>query len=115
MRFAHSREARSDVDLADDLVAAQAPCSKGESMKPTPKSTRGMILSPNDWPRWPVLPMKRHGDRKPNCGLIIGDPSDGKVWFVPGANAFRADQEFIDKNAIRITIDDLIAQGWMVD
>lgn len=84
-------------------------------MKPTPKTDREMILSPNDWPKWPVLPMKRRADRNPSCGIIVGDPFDGKIWFVPGANAFRIDDEFIKQHAIKITIDDLLAQGWVID
>jgi len=75
-----------------------------------------MILSPNDWPKWPLLPMKRHGDRSPNCGIIIGDPSkQGTVYFVPGAYIFRLNEEQTTRDGIMVSAVSLLNEGWQVD
>jgi hypothetical protein len=81
----------------------------------TPTTDKEMILSPNSWPSWPILPMKRSGNQSPSCGLIVGDPNNGKVYFVPGANIWHIDDEFIKNNGSFVQVDALLAQGWTVD
>jgi hypothetical protein len=72
------------------------------------------ILNPDRWPFWPKLPMIRH-DQKPNVGIIYGDPSNGEVMFVPGANVFSVTGIQIAKDGVKVNIDELLAQGWKVD
>ena len=81
--------------------------------QPARKTDKQMILSPDDWPKWPLLPMIKRGD-DPACGVIVGDPQGDYVWFVTPAYVFRITEAEINK-VVRWHVDDLIADGWEVD
>lgn len=72
-----------------------------------------MILSPDDWPKWPFLPMIRRGEN-PGSGIIYGDPKDDKVLFIPNVNLWRLSDEDMEQGSLR-NIDELLAEGWQVD
>lgn len=75
-----------------------------------------MIMHPNNWPKWPLLPMKRHGDRTPSCGVIVGDPSKfGTVCFLPGAYIFRMPEDTQTRETQIVPALQLLEDGWQVD
>ena len=81
-----------------------------------PKTDREMMLDPDSWGRWPLLPLKRPRSEEPNCAMIVGDPTkEGTVYLVPGANIWHIDDEFIAKNGSFVPVDDVLAQGWEID
>jgi len=86
---------------------------KPKAQKTTPKTDREMILSPDDWPKWPLLPMKKHAPDY-RCGVIVGDPKDNQVYFIPDAYIWRIEQDQLRKGSM-VEIDDLLSQGWVVD
>lgn len=73
-----------------------------------------MMTTPDQWPQWPFLPLKRRGETK--AGLLYGDPrDDGRIivyivnMFSPMLDLKAADQiEYVDAQA---AVDD----GWRVD
>jgi hypothetical protein len=83
--------------------------------------SRNMMKNPNNWPIWPVLPIKNHRDRKPGQfprlgALIDVGPADGtpEPHFVEGC--IYQDTTFEGaKAAPKADIDKLIADGWVVD
>ena len=78
-----------------------------------PKTDREMILDPDSWPKWPILPLVRRG-RDVSCAIIYGDPGkDGQVLFVEGANMYTGKDSW--KNGVLRQVDDVLADGWVVD
>jgi hypothetical protein len=73
------------------------------------------ILLPNKWPKWPFLPMKTVGP-DPKCGLIVGDPNfaTNMVVFLEGANVWHYAEDDRTKASTR-DIDELLAEGWVID
>jgi hypothetical protein len=78
------------------------------------KVTKHMLATPNDWPIWPVLPIKRYANQgdSPEMGYVLGDP----VWPL----------KVYAGNIYEISTDDPIAgeytdaegfldAGWVVD
>jgi hypothetical protein len=80
-----------------------------------PKTDREKILSPDHWPRWPILPLKRSASAKPNIGCIVGDPEGENVYFVPDMNMYGIDDDRIAVNGRSVNVDELIKEGWIVD
>lgn len=77
---------------------------------------RDFILSDLEWPRWPLLPVKRYGtEPMAETGLI---QADDKTTVIFG-NLFDLPKTAKDWKALkRITYDSieaLLADGWKVD
>lgn len=76
---------------------------------------RQMILTEDDWPRWPVLPVKRH--TRENF-LELGCILSGSLNVVRVANMFQLSGT-VDLSTIpSVTypdVDALLADGWRVD
>jgi hypothetical protein len=80
----------------------------------TQPTDREWILDPNRWPKWPLCPMKKRGANE--CGVIVGDPDkNGKVFFVEGANIWHYDEDYSRAHGRPVMVDDLLADGWVVD
>jgi hypothetical protein len=81
------------------------------------KDDRGMILHPNLWPKWPYLPVKRRleGGSFPETGVIwIGTKFN--IYFVNLFDMPKSAEEFKATNHIPYNnVDELIADGWIVD
>jgi len=83
--------------------------------KTKPKTDREMILSPDHWSRWPILPLKRSSSAEPSIGCVVGDPEGENVYFVPGMNLWDVDDDRIAVNGRNVNVDELIKEGWIVD
>ncbi len=77
-----------------------------------------MIDSPNKWPKWPLLPIKkREGIGLSHCAVIIDhNRSDGKIRIRTGVSVW----DRIEKiNTAEIEVFDsteaLVDAGWIVD
>lgn len=82
----------------------------------------GMMVRPDLWPGWPVLPMKRYvGNDKTGKQMepgILISRADDKYLFIPGANIFE-NVKTDDPRVTPLGKDDLqtmvIEEGWVVD
>jgi len=74
-----------------------------------------LILNPDKWSKWPMLPLKRQASYSPDCGLIVGDPIGDVVYFVPNVNIWHPDKEKIEKTGRNVRVDELLKEGWVVD
>jgi hypothetical protein len=84
-----------------------------------------MMRSPREWPRWPLLPLKRggHGGRPLEVAILIemGLTDAGKpvsYGFIEGVDMYRFAEEtakFRDKVVLNVDPARLIADGWKVD
>ena len=74
------------------------------------RDDKAMMLSPDKWPRWPVLPLKRSTNRGfPETGFI----TEGK-WIVYLTNLW--EPNFSDCEKIGYAdVDGLLSDGWVVD
>jgi hypothetical protein len=80
----------------------------------SPPNDREFIFSPDDWPKWPFLPLIKRGP-DPACAVIWGDPKDGKVYFVPDVYIFRVNLEDLKTKGVLRSVDDILAEGWVID
>lgn len=86
------------------------------------RDDKAMMSSPDRWPRWPWLPMKRHvnghsdldlgllhADAFPDqpCKIYKGNLFEGKLHYFP-----LADQAFWSEYP---NFDAVLADGWIVD
>lgn len=80
-----------------------------------PGDDKEMILSEGLWPNWPLLPVKRPSDDFYECGLIWA----GDVTTVVIANLFQLPLTPEQVGSVRTyeygSVDDLLADGWVVD
>lgn len=82
---------------------------------------RGMVLHPDLWPKWPILPVKRRlynadGTFKDlECGLM----SEATKFTVLLVNMFmfpKTKEDFSNlKRYFYDNVDDLLEDGWVVD
>jgi hypothetical protein len=72
-----------------------------------------MILDPDRWPMFPLLPMKRYENRKlTSFGWIVaGSPTKIHLRSLDTLRADLKDSEVIEYGSV----DDLLAAGWIVD
>lgn len=81
------------------------------------------MLNPRKWPNWPYQTIKNNHNRKPGafprCGLLVEfsgpseDIANADIRFVE-ANLYSVTMEDLAK-AEKISIDKLLADGWVVD
>jgi hypothetical protein len=71
-----------------------------------------MIASPDEWPQWPLLPLKRRGDDDfPEVGCLL----EGQL-VVYLCNMWSFDTDAPTSRAIRYpSIEALLDDGWVVD
>jgi hypothetical protein len=85
-----------------------------------------MMKRPDDWPNWPLLPMRRSvRDRlggMPNCGLFLAEKNrEGKWCFAPNLNLWDPKVTAVlngprDPAIFRwVTPEELIEEGWEID
>ena len=78
------------------------------------ETDRAMIQNPDDWPRWPILPMKRRRHGGSEMGIILA----GHSTMIYHCNMFdprlKTDHASIKKTNYA-TVTDLLADGWMID
>lgn len=79
-------------------------------------ASRAMILDEDRWPNWPILPLKRGIDNKTNVGCLVAR-TDGKPLRVVLENMFGNLSAAVaeDQYCEYATVDDLLADGWVVD
>jgi hypothetical protein len=98
-------------------------------VRPTLNEERVFIQHPDNWPRWPLLPLKRYNaNAKPgefymDCGFLI-DPTCYKQAEAKMITVFKGDIWSLDA-IVKIvdipvwksypTIDAILADGWQVD
>ena len=81
-----------------------------------PNDSRKMVLNPDRWPRWPLLPLKRTNPKggMPDCVTLADDPILGKfpVW-----EGTIFDGPLTGRKVIKVyqNVDELLADGWRVD
>lgn len=80
---------------------------------------RAMILAPELWVNWPMLPLKR-GDvfNGGDCGIILDEPRD-EGFTVYIANLFNVPKDKAGwkqcKSFTYETVDELLDANWIVD
>ena len=72
-----------------------------------------MMSSPNDWPRWPQLPLKRWRDGEMDCGVIVEWASGVRpiIYLKNLFQNFAADTPTVEYPSLEA----LVADGWVVD
>jgi hypothetical protein len=90
------------------------PLRRGEA---TPENTTDlqMMQSPNLWPIWPHLPLKRKVEGKmwPEHGFLFQPGADGIFWFYFGS-MFASHKE-APLSLDSAGLESLVADGWVVD
>lgn len=82
-----------------------------------PGQDKQMILDPEEWPCWPLLPVKKpdelfkNNDFNSGCGIIVAGQRPFTVFHT---NLFAPDFVNCDVNMYD-TVDDLLQAGWVVD
>ncbi|PYS90518.1 MAG: hypothetical protein DMF62_04965 [Acidobacteria bacterium] len=82
------------------------------------EATRRMVGNFDEWPRWPVLPMKKEvytGRDNEDLGVMVEEDSD--TYNIYLVNLFRLkDVDWSTAPVVKFdTIEDLIDNGWRVD
>lgn len=77
-------------------------------------ASKQMIESPNEWPRWPVLPVKQRTDMTIEPGILFGDPVPGNVK-VHHCNMFAITECSEHEHSAYDSVDALLEAGWVVD
>lgn len=82
-----------------------------------------MMQSPGNWPKWPVLPLKKYGATPRDAmtpGILIELMASFEYAWVPGASIFdkvKPDdprvQRFAKDNTAKL--EEILADGWVVD
>jgi len=72
-----------------------------------------MMTSPQKWPQWPQLPVKRHRDGQSDFGVMVEDVG-GVVPDVYRKNLFQKFTQDTPKTSYE-SMDALLADGWRVD
>ena len=76
-------------------------------------SDKEFILNSDNWPSWPHLPMKRGESPNQELGVMVaGNPQT--IFLI---NLYEINPETFKtcKSIIYTSIDDLLADGWMID
>jgi hypothetical protein len=79
--------------------------------------TRRMVADPDSWPHWPLLPLKRY---TPNVECACQVEISGGGFMLVKANLWAGPEAARKAIAAKEvywydTVDDLIADGWIVD
>lgn len=83
----------------------------------TPKDDKAFMLDPDGWPNWPILPIKRMHDEHLEIACLVESPTaDGHMFFV-NSNMHDLEQDLKSRKVVPTlaNIDQLVAEGWMVD
>lgn len=75
-----------------------------------------MMQRPMDWPRWPLLPVKRHmGKGFPECGFML--EGTGTKVFLMNMFAFAEQKKPFAEIPFKqyASFNDIVADGWTVD
>lgn len=75
---------------------------------------RKMMLDPDSWPNWPLLPLKKFGKGYESAVLISSDDPEWPLFLL--ANMW--DVEKIKRcatGASKRTVDEILDEGWTVD
>lgn len=75
------------------------------------------MQTPDEWPCWPVLPLKRYTGTWPECALFFYTRDDKGVVqgrLAVGAILGIATDEQM-QNALVLAPAEIVAQGWVVD
>ncbi len=83
----------------------------------TERDDRAFLLSPDDWPRWPILPMKKKGEfwkEERGHGFVFAGHPDTiyfkNIWDI------KAEDKVADyPKQVYADVDALLADGWIVD
>ena len=85
----------------------------------TPEMEMAMMLEPQRWPMWPLLPVKhrRSDGPRPRVGVVAFvegyDAAQGVVMFAPNVNMYDDNIDAAPFQPRRAA--DLVAEGWIVD
>jgi len=71
---------------------------------------KAMIESPDYWPRWPLLPIKRKWGLEPCVALISEE--HGRLRVAYGANLW---DTHVGLDWVEFDVDELLREGWVVD
>lgn len=94
-------------------------------MRPTLRTEpdhKAMMLNPDRWPQWPFLPVKNYRrdipgypwDGMPNCGLMVFFDNVPPTVFM--TSLYDMKPGWTDGPQLKYaSIDELLAQGWIVD
>ncbi len=71
---------------------------------------RAMITTPDLWPRWPLLPVKRGWHDEPAVAVIMEHP--GGMVIAYGQNLW---DDLKEAKWETFDVDELLKEGWVVD
>ncbi len=80
-----------------------------------------MIGCPNNWPLWPVLPLKmrpRNDGSFPKCAVLyepLGPEAFGQLWFYEDVNPFGMPDPLPAPTKIYESAQEVVDDGWVVD
>jgi hypothetical protein len=77
-----------------------------------PGDDKSMILHPDEWPRWPILPVKRYLKEAQN--IELGVMMAGQSTTIYLTDMFDLNMSSA-KRKVYGTLDDLLADSWVVD
>lgn len=97
---------KKQADPLGMLSTLQALQPKSKKAK-EPMTDLQFMQSPLVWPRWPVLPLKRHRDHNLECAFLYAEGTP-KVYL----GDIHAE---VNKTKEYKTFEEIIADGWRVD
>jgi len=77
-----------------------------------------MINSPEKWPMWPFLPLKKYGETGfPACAVTWEqERQDGKIQMRVGVTMFEGNEAFNSAELVEFeSTEALVDAGWIVD
>jgi hypothetical protein len=83
---------------------------------PEPEHDLKMMATPDAWPAWPLLPLKRYAGGDLDCAFILEQPRhDAKVLYL--GTMFEVNEVRSDPSRQKRyeTFADIYADGWRVD
>jgi hypothetical protein len=74
-----------------------------------------MMQTPEDWPIWPILPLKRRNKTGnwPELGYLLEDMGKDRVYFIKGMMPIGGPPDMW--GAVKADFHQLIDDGWVVD
>lgn len=88
---------------------------KRQANDPAVAATRRLLPDQDSWIHWPIMPMKRWRDQTYEFGYIYGNMDPGQPPLVIRGGLLTDANENNPIVGQYQTIDELIADGWVVD
>lgn len=86
-------------------------------MDETVEATKRMVVDPDTWPNWPVLPVKRRGRTfdEDGMGVLLDTVEDKGKIVVHHVNMFMLKMLPDAKTTVFADVEGFLDAGWVVD